>query len=211
MKFYGCKDIFNAGTGTPSIVIDWTMTELIRNPGIMSKVQAKIREVFKGKETIEESDVQKLKYLKLVLKESLRLHPSAPVVPRASREEVTVNGYNIPAGTKVWINSWAKQRDPTYWDNPESFEPERFEKCALDFTGADFEFLPFGAGKRMCPGITFAFANMELPLAQLLYHFNRKLPDGVDPKDLSMIEAFKLSAPRKDNLFLIATPYAASA
>ncbi|KAK6129779.1 hypothetical protein DH2020_036486 [Rehmannia glutinosa] len=200
-------DMFSAGTETSSTAIDWTMAELMRNPRVMAKAQAEVREIFKGNKTIEENDVQKLKYLKLVIKETLRLHPPVPILPRASREEREINGYTIPAKVKVLVNNWGMQRDPKYWKNPENFEPERFENQALDFVGGDFQYLPFGTGRRMCPGMTFGLASVELPLAQLLYSFNWKLPDGVKIEDLDMIENHGITASRKDNLFVVATPY----
>ncbi|KAL0447520.1 UNVERIFIED_CONTAM: Premnaspirodiene oxygenase [Sesamum latifolium] len=200
-------DMFSAGTDTSSTAIDWTMAELMRNPRVMAKAQAEVREVFKGSKIIQETDLQKLKYLKLVIRESLRLHPPVPLLPRASREERQISGYTIPAKVKVLVNNWAMQRDPEYWTNPETFEPERFENQALDFLGADFQFLPFGTGRRMCPGMTFALANVELPLAQLLYSFNWKLPNGVRAEDLDMIESPGITATRKAALFVVATPY----
>ncbi|KAK6129762.1 hypothetical protein DH2020_036499 [Rehmannia glutinosa] len=200
-------DMFSAGTETSSTAIDWTMAELIRNPIVMAKAQAEVRGIFKGNKIIEESDVQKLKYLKLIIKETLRLHPPVPILPRASREEREINGYTIPAKVKVLVNNWGMQRDPKYWTNPENFEPERFENQALDFVGGDFQYLPFGTGRRMCPGMTFGLASVELPLAQLLYSFNWKLPDGVKVEDLDMIENPGITASRKDNLFVVATPY----
>ncbi|KAK6116880.1 hypothetical protein DH2020_049371 [Rehmannia glutinosa] len=200
-------DIFVAGTETSSTTIDWTMAELMRNPRVMAKAQAEVREVFKGNKIIEENDVQKLKYLKLVIKETLRLHPPIPIILRASREEGEINGYTIPAKTKVFVNIWGMQRDPKYWTNPEDFEPERFENQALDFVGGDFEYIPFGTGKRMCPGMTFGLASVELPLAQLLYSFDWKLPDGGKPESLDMIENPGLTATRKNNLVVVPKSY----
>ncbi|KAK6129775.1 hypothetical protein DH2020_036482 [Rehmannia glutinosa] len=200
-------DMFSAGTETSSTTIDWTMAELMRNPRVMAKVQAEVREVFNGNKIIEENDVQKLKYLKLVIKETLRLHPALPIIPRASREEQEINGYTIPSKVKVFVNVWEMQRDPKYWTNPEYFEPERFENLAVDFVGSDFQYLPFGAGKKMCPGMTFGLASVELPLAQLLYNFNWKLPDGGKPESLDMIENPGLTATRKNNLFVVPTLY----
>ncbi|KAL0297340.1 UNVERIFIED_CONTAM: Premnaspirodiene oxygenase [Sesamum radiatum] len=199
-------DMFSAGTDTSSTAIDWTMAELMRNPRVMAKAQAEVREVFKGSKIIEEADVQKLKYLKLVIREALRLHPPVPILPRASREEREISGYTIPAKVRVLVNNWAMQRDPKYWSNPESFEPERFENESLDFLGGDFQYLPFGSGRRMCPGMTFAMASVELPLAQLLYSFNWKLPNGVRAEDLDMIESPGITATRKEDLFVVATP-----
>ncbi|KAK6158887.1 hypothetical protein DH2020_006201 [Rehmannia glutinosa] len=200
-------DMFSAGTETSSTVLDWTMAELIRNPSVMAKAQAEIREAFKGKNTIEENDVQALKYLKLVIKESFRLHPPIPLLPRACREECKANGYSIPLKSKVMINIWSMGRDPEYWAEPKSFRPERFENSSIDFLGNNFEFIPFGAGKRFCPGMNFGLANVELPLAQLLYHFDWKMPKGMSPDDVDMTEVEGIAAPRKNDLFLVPIIY----
>ncbi|KAK6137134.1 hypothetical protein DH2020_029127 [Rehmannia glutinosa] len=200
-------DIFAAGTETSSTTIDWIMAELIRNPGVMFKVQTEIREKFKGSTTIGEADVQKLKYLKLVIKEGLRLHAPIPLIPRVSRQDTEIDGCLIPARAKVLVNAWAIGRDPQIWTNPEKFEPERFDNNPTDFAGNHFEYIPFGAGKRMCPGMTFGLASVELPLAHLLYNFDWKLPAGMSPKDLDMIERPAITAARRQNLELVATPY----
>jgi cytochrome P450 len=198
-------DMFSAGTETSSTTIDWAMAELMRNPRVMAKVQAEIRESFKGKTSIEESDVQALKYLKLVIKETFRLHPPIPLLPRACRDECVVDGYTIPLKSKVMINIWSMGRDPEYWPEPESFKPERFENSSVDFLGNHFEFIPFGAGRRICPGMTFGLANVELPLAQLLYHFDWKMPKGMRPDDIDMSEAEGIAVSRKNGLILVPT------
>ncbi|KAL0323918.1 UNVERIFIED_CONTAM: cytochrome [Sesamum calycinum] len=203
-------DMFSAGTETSSTTIDWAMAELMRNPRVMAKVQAEVREAFKGKRTVEESDVQALKYLKLVIKETFRLHPPIPLLPRACRDECKVNGYTIPLKSKVMINIWAMGRDPEYWQQPETFQPERFDNSSIDFLGNNFEYIPFGAGRRICPGMNFGLANVELPLAQLLYHFDWKMPKGMSPDDIDMTEAEGIAVSRRNGLFLVPTIYSAS-
>ncbi|KAL0376904.1 UNVERIFIED_CONTAM: cytochrome [Sesamum calycinum] len=200
-------DMFSAGTETSSTTIDWAMAELMRNPGVMAKVQAEVRQAFKGKTRVEESDVQALKYLKLVIKETFRLHPPIPLLPRACRDECKVNGYSIPLKSKVMINIWAMGRDPEYWHQPETFQPERFENSSTDFLGNSFEYIPFGAGRRICPGMNFGLANVELPLAQLLYHFDWKMPTGMSADDIDMTEAEGIAVSRKNGLFLVPTVY----
>ncbi|XP_049395444.1 premnaspirodiene oxygenase-like [Solanum stenotomum] len=202
-------DIFVAGTETSSTTIDWAMVEIMRNPNVLSKAQAEVRNAFRGKETFDENDIEELKYLKLVVKESFRLHPPLPLLlPRECREEVDINGYTIPLKTKVMVNAWAIGRDPKYWDDAESFKPERFEQSSVDFAGNNFEFLPFGSGRRICPGISFGLANVFFPLAKLLYHFDWKLPIGINPSDhLDLTESAGASCGRKNNLYLIATPH----
>ncbi|OVA20301.1 Cytochrome P450 [Macleaya cordata] len=201
-------DIFTAGTDTSSTTIDWVMSELVKNPRVMEKVQAEVRQVFDRKELIDEMDIHKLDYLKLVIKETLRLHPAAPfLLPRECRERCEIDGYVIPMKTRVIVNAWAIGRDPKHWGNDaEKFEPERFDGGSVDFKGTNFEYIPFGAGRRMCPGLSYAIANIELPLAQLLYHFNWKLSNGINPKDLDMSESFGASVRRKNDLYLIPIP-----
>ncbi|KAL7159486.1 hypothetical protein ABFS83_01G030000 [Erythranthe nasuta] len=201
-------DMFSAGTETSSTTMDWAMAELMRNPRVMAKVQAEIREALKGKTTVEESDIQGLKYLKLVVKETFRLHPPIPLLPRACREEgVKVNGYSIPINSKVMVNIWSMGRDPQYWDKPESFEPERFQNSTVDFQGNSFEYLPFGAGRRICPGMNFGLANTELPLAQILYHFDWSLPEGMTRGGIDMTEQEGIAVSRKNGLVLVPTLY----
>ncbi|KAF8663156.1 hypothetical protein HU200_055757 [Digitaria exilis] len=144
-----------------------------------------------------------MKYLKLVIKETLRLHPAAPLlIPRESRESCKVLGYDVPKGTWVLVNAWAIGRDPKYWEDAEEFKPDRFEPGAVDYKGMNFEYIPFGAGRRICPGILFAQANMELVLASLLYHFDWKVEGGLEPTKLDMSEQMALTIKRKNDLRL---------
>ncbi|GJN20726.1 hypothetical protein PR202_gb08137 [Eleusine coracana subsp. coracana] len=181
------------------------MTELVRHPAVMAKVQAEVREAFKGRTTLNEDDIAgaDLSYFRLVIKETLRLHPPAPfLLPRQTRETCRVMGYDIPQGTAVFVNAWAIARHPKYWDDAEEFRPERFEKNNLDYKGTNFEYLPFGAGRRMCPGTNLGLSNMDLALASLLYHFDWKLPNGMEPKDVDVWESVGLIATKKTSLML---------
>ncbi|XP_062215626.1 premnaspirodiene oxygenase-like [Phragmites australis] len=205
-------DMFAGGTGTSGSAMEWGMSELVRNPAVMKKLQGQIREAFRGKAVVTEGDLQasNLQYLKLVIKEALRLHPPAPLlVPRESIDVCELEGYTIPAKSRVVINAWAIGRDPKYWDDPEEFKPERFEDGARDFTGSSYEFLPFGSGRRMCPGFNYGLASMELALAGLLYHFDWSLPEGV--KEVDMAEAPGLGVRRRTPLILCATPFVPAA
>ncbi|KAM4077682.1 hypothetical protein ACJW30_12G157700 [Castanea mollissima] len=204
-------DMFAAGTDTSSTVIDWAMSEMMRQPRVLEKAQAEIRRAFNGKKQFHEKDIQNLSYLKLVIKETLRLHPPvAMLLPRECREPCEIDGYEIPLKTKVIVNAWAIGRDPALWHDAESFIPERFANSSIDFNGTHLEYIPFGAGRRMCPGITFGMVNVELPLAQLLYHFDWELPGRMRPEDLDMTEFFGAVVRRKNNLYLVAAPYSPS-
>ncbi|KAF6173016.1 hypothetical protein GIB67_006392 [Kingdonia uniflora] len=201
-------DMFEGGTDTVCIAIEWAMTELIRHPHIMKEVQEEIREIMKFKPKVEESDLNKIQHsLQLVIKETLRLHPPISVFIRESLENTKIQGYNIPAKTRVIINAWAIGRDPVSWEDPEEFRPKRFLNSTIDYKGRDFELTPFGAGKRGCPAIMFTIANVELALANLLYQFDWTLPGGLSGEKLDMAETFGVSVHKKDPLVLIATPY----
>ncbi|KAG2377235.1 Cytochrome P450 [Vigna angularis] len=197
-------NIFAAGGETTATTIDWAMAEMIRNPRVMKRAQAEVREVFKMNGRVDETCINEMKYLKLVIKETLRLHPPAPLLlPRECGQTCEIDGYHIPVKSKVIVNAWAIGRDPNYWSDPERFYPERFIDSCVDYKGNDFEFIPFGAGRRICPGITFGLMNVELTLALLLYHFDWKLPNGMKAEELDMTEQFGLTVRRKNGLFLI--------
>ncbi|KAJ4724223.1 Cytochrome P450 [Melia azedarach] len=196
------------GTETSSTTIEWAMAEMLKNPRVMEKAQTEVRNVFDKKGNVDEIGLDQLQYLKLIIKETLRLHTPVPLLmPRECRESCKIWGYDIPKGTKVIVNAWAIARDPSYWNEAERFYPERFLDSSIDYKGTDFEFIPFGAGRRICPGITFGLANVELALAQLLYHFNWKLPNGITNNDLDMTENFGAAVSRKNHLYLIPVPY----
>ncbi|XP_030527512.2 desmethyl-deoxy-podophyllotoxin synthase-like [Rhodamnia argentea] len=199
-------EIFAAGTDPSSTTIDWAFSEMLRNPRVMEKAQAEVRSILQGKTQVREQDIQGLEYLKLVVKETLRMHPPAPLLTRESREACVINGYEIPKKTKIVINAYAVGRDPEFWTDPESFVPERFLNSSVDFRGLSFEYIPFGGGRRMCPGINFGLANIELPLAQLLYHFDWSLADGIKAQDLDMSETFGVTSRRKNPLIVVAEP-----
>ncbi|KAK3199956.1 hypothetical protein Dsin_023371 [Dipteronia sinensis] len=200
-------DVFIGGTDTSSSTLEWAVSEMLKNPRVLEKAQAEVRQVFDRKGNVDEARLHELEYLKLVIKETFRLHPPAPLIPRECRESCKIDGYDIPVGSKVIINTWAIGRDPNYWTEPENFYPERFLGSSIDYKGANFELIPFGAGRRMCPGLSFATSNVELALAQLLYHFNWKLPNGTKNEDLDMTENFGLAVKRKNDLYLIPIPY----
>ncbi|XP_074562471.1 alpha-humulene 10-hydroxylase-like, partial [Curcuma longa] len=204
-------DVFTGGTETSSTVVEWTMSELIRNPTVMTKAQAEVREAMMRRTSRDfgEEVIGELHYLKLVIKESLRLHPPIPLlVPRVAKEACQVLDYEVPAGTRVVINAWALGRDPLYWGgDAEQFRPERFEDSEVDYKGSHLEFVPFGAGRRICPGMAFGMATVELALAQLLFHFGWELPGGGEvntaAEELDMAEAFGASVVRKEELRLV--------
>ncbi|KAK4479067.1 hypothetical protein RD792_014578 [Penstemon davidsonii] len=197
--------IFAGGTDTTTATLVWAMTELLWHPIVMNKLQNEIREILRDKHDINDKDLENMHYLKAVVKETLRYHTTAPLYPREAREDTKVMGYEVASGTMVLINAWAIGRDPAYWDEPEKFKPERFLNSSIDFMGLDFQLLPFGAGRRRCPGIKFAIAQVELVLANLLQKFEWELPQGIKPQDLDTIELHGSTIHRKNPLFAVAT------
>ncbi|XP_057811493.1 cytochrome P450 71AP13-like [Salvia miltiorrhiza] len=201
-------DMFAAGTDTTFISLDWSMTELLTHPKILQKVQSEVRNVVGAKQLVSEAHLPHLHYMKALIKEVWRLHPPAPVLlPRESMAEIAINGHTIPAKTRVFINAWAVGRDPECWENPDEFEPERFLNSEIDFRGQDFELIPFGAGRRSCPAITFGAATVEMGLAQLLHSFDWELPPRVQPHHLDMTEVFGITMHRKSPLLVVAKPH----
>ncbi|CAI0409982.1 unnamed protein product [Linum tenue] len=199
------QDIFSAGSETSATTMEWAMAELMKNPRVMEKAQAELRRAFNRKTRIEESDLHNhdLSYLRSVVKETLRMHPPGPLLPRESVEACEVGGYHIPAKAKILINAYAIGRDPETWVDPDCFRPERFEGSVVDFRGTNFELIPFGGGRRICPGISFATANIDLALAQMLYHFDWKFPEGMTHEEMDMSEIFGITARKKHNLHLV--------
>ncbi|CAN6822409.1 unnamed protein product [Brassica oleracea] len=146
---------------------------LLRHPECLSRLQEEVRTICKEKSSVLEEDIQDMNYLKAVIKETLRLHPPLPLmVPHESTHDVRLRDYRIPAGTQVTINAWAIGRDVATWGpDAEEFRPERHLHSSVDFRGQDFELIPFGAGRRICPAISFAVVLNEVVLANLVHQF----------------------------------------
>lgn len=205
------SDIFGAGSDTTFTTLEWAMSELIKNPQVMKKAQAEVRSVYNEKGYVDEASLHKLKYLKSVITETLRLHAPIPLLlPRQCSEKCEINGYEIPAKSKVIVNAWSICRDSRYWIEAEKFFPERFIDSSVDYKGVDFQFIPFGAGRRMCPGMTSGIASLEISLANLLFHFDWRMPNGNNADDLDMDESFGLAVRRKHDLRLVPTAYHSS-
>ncbi|KAH6778587.1 hypothetical protein C2S51_009899 [Perilla frutescens var. frutescens] len=198
-------DMLGAGSETSATTIDWAMAEMMKNPNVLAKAQDEVRQVFdKEKGFVGESLVYKLEYLKAVVKETLRLHPPLPLLlPRKCGQTCQINGYHIPIETKIIVNAWAINRDPKYWENSDCFQPERFLDSSVDYKGNNFEYIPFGAGRRMCPGIAFGIANVELPIAMFLYHFDWKLGGGIEREEMDMGDGLGVTARREKDLCVI--------
>lgn len=191
------------GTETSSNTVEFIMAELLNKPHIACKAQEELDTVVGKDNTVEEWHISKLPYLQAIVKESLRLHPPAPLlVPRCPSEDSTIGGFRIPRGSRVYINIWAIHRDPTLWENPTDFYPERFVNREMDYNGTDFSYLPFGSGKRMCAGMAMAERMVMYLLATLLHSFDWELPEG---EELDLSEKFGIVMKKKVPLIAIPT------
>ncbi|QHN79093.1 hypothetical protein S83_067641 [Arachis hypogaea] len=191
-------DLFIAGSDTSGSTIEWAMAELLHNPETMQKARKELNQVIgTTNNEVKESDIPKLEYIQAIVKETLRLHPPVPLLlPYVAGNDVEVGGYTIHKGDQVLINAWSIGRDPQFWDDPMVFQPERFLGSKIDFKGRDFEFLPFGAGRRICPGLALANRMITLAVAALVHSFEWKLPEGVTPESLDMTEQYGITLKR---------------
>lgn len=201
------QDLIAGGTESSAVTVEWAMSELLRKPEIITKATKELDQVVGKERWVLEKDIQNLPYIRAIAKETMRLHPVAPMlVPRMSREDVQIQGYDIPKGTCVLVNTFTSQRDPQIYESPQEFFPERFIGKNIEVKGQDFELLPFGSGRRMCPGYSLGLKVIESSLANLLHGFAWKLPGDMKPRDLDMLEIFGLSNPKKIPLVACAEP-----
>ncbi|XP_010426321.1 PREDICTED: cytochrome P450 71A22-like [Camelina sativa] len=200
-------DVVVGGTDTSYALLEWAMTELLRHPDCMNRLQEEVRTICKGKSSVPEEDIQDMNYLKAVIKETMRLHPPIPLMfPHESTEDVRVRDYNIPAGTQVMINVWAIGRDAASWGpDAEEFRPERHLNSYVDFRGQNFELIPFGAGRRICPAISFAVVLIEVVLANLVHQCDWRLPDEYTEDQTSVAESTGMAIHRLFPLYAIAS------
>ncbi|KAL1331436.1 geraniol 8-hydroxylase [Arachis hypogaea] len=199
-------DLFVAGTDTTSSTIEWAMSELLCNPEKLEKVRKELQQVI-GKDEqqqFEESHITKLPYLRAVVKETFRLHPPIPLlVPHKSEDNVEICGFMVPKDAQILVNVWAMGRDSSIWRNPNEFSPERFLENDVDFKGQDFELIPFGAGRRICPGLPLASRTIHIVLASLLYNYDWKLANGKKKEDIDMTETYGITLHKAQPLQVI--------
>jgi cytochrome P450 len=192
------QDLIAGGTESSAITVEWAMSEILKKPEVFAKATEELDHVVGRNRWVSEEDIMSLPYVDAIVKETMRLHPVAPMLaPRLSRKDVSVDGYDIPVGTRVLVCMWSIVRDPVLWDSPEEFMPERFLGSKIDVKGQDFELLPFGSGRRMCPGYNLGLKVIQVSLANLLHGFAWRPPDGMAMEELSMEEIFGMSTPRK--------------
>ncbi|XP_050229047.1 3,9-dihydroxypterocarpan 6A-monooxygenase-like [Mercurialis annua] len=191
-------DIFTAGTDTSAITTEWALAELINHPEIMNKARQEIDSVIGMNRLVQESDITNLPYVQAIVKETLRLHPTGPMTVRESTEDCVINGYEIPARTRLFVNIWALGRDPNYWENPLDFVPERFMNVEVNVRGQHFHYLPFGSGRRGCPGTSLALQMVQSSLAAMIQCFDWKVDGSVD-----MEEGPGITLPRANPLICV--------
>ncbi|KAI6696957.1 hypothetical protein NL676_017076 [Syzygium grande] len=200
-------DMITAGMDTTAISVEWAMAELIKNPRVQQKAQEELDRVIGFERVMTESDFSSLPYLQSVAKEALRLHPPTPLMlPHRSNTHVKIGGYDIPKGSNVHVNVWAIARDPDVWKSPLEFRPERFLEEDVDMKGHDFRLLPFGAGRRVCPGAQLGINLVTSMLGHLLHHFVWSPPQGTKPEEISMSENPGLVTYMATPLQAVATP-----
>ncbi|XP_010325462.2 flavonoid 3'-monooxygenase CYP75B137-like isoform X3 [Solanum lycopersicum] len=197
-------DMVVGGTETSANTVEFAMTEIMNKPDVLRKLQQEVDTVVGKDNIVEESHIQHLPYLYAVMKEVLRLYPAVPLlVPHCPSETVTVGGYAVPKGSSVFVNVWAIHRDPSIWENPTEFHPERFMENKWDFSGNDLTYFPFGSGRRICVGLAMAERMFMYSLASLIHSFDWKLPEG---ETLDFTEKFVLVLKKKMPLVAIPTP-----
>ncbi|XP_030502978.2 (S)-N-methylcoclaurine 3'-hydroxylase isozyme 1 [Cannabis sativa] len=197
-------ELFGAGTETSSSMVEWTMAELIKNPRCMKIVQEELAREIGQDKAVKDSDLPKLTYLQACVKETLRLHPAGPLLlPHRAIETCTVMNYTIPKGSQILVNVWAIGRDPSLWEDACVFKPERFVNSCLDFKGNDFEYFPFGSGRRMCPGMPMAAKHIPLIVAAFIHSFDWSLPQGKTLNDIDMSEKYGIAMRMEKTLLLV--------
>ncbi|KAL4289167.1 hypothetical protein AHAS_Ahas19G0359100 [Arachis hypogaea] len=201
-------EIFMAGSETTSSTIEWALTELLCNRNCLMKVKSELNRVVGTARELEESDIEKLPYLQAVVKETLRLHPPIPLlVPRRAIQDTKFMGYYIPKDTQVFVNAWAIGRDPDVWKDPLTFKPERFIFCdggsKVDYKGQHYEFIPFGAGRRMCAGVPLAHRVLHLVLGSLLHRFDWELDSHVTPSTMDMRDKLGITMRKLEPLLAV--------
>ncbi|CAI0424899.1 unnamed protein product [Linum tenue] len=203
------KDMIAAATDTSAVTNEWAMAEVIKNPNVLRKIQEEIDSVVGRERMVKESDLTHLNYLRCVVRETFRMHPAGPLlIPHESLRPTTIQGFHIPAQTRVFINTHALGRNRKIWADVDEFRPERHwpaDGSRVEIShGADFKILPFSAGKRKCPGAPLGVTLVLMALARLFHCFNWTPPDGETTIDTT--EVYGMTMPKARPLLAVATP-----
>ncbi|KAK3025221.1 hypothetical protein RJ639_044569 [Escallonia herrerae] len=204
----GFDVLLTGSSDTSTVTLTWALALLLNNNHVLKKARAELDIHVGRKRQVQESDLKNLVYLQAIIKETLRLHPPSVLLPaRESMEDCVVGGYNIPKGTRLVVNLRKIHRDPSVWPDPSEFQPERFltSHKDVDVRGQHFELIPFGSGRRICPGITLALQVVHFILASLIHGFEiKKLSD--EPVD--MTESFGLTNMKATRFIMFTSPHA---
>lgn len=194
-----------AGSDTTSTTMTWILAMLMKNPHALKRAQEEIDHHVGRDKSVEARDIKNLTYLQAIFKETLRLYPPGPLlVPHEAGEDCYIRGYFVPKGKRVFANVWKLHRDPSLWSEPETFSPERFINDNGElYEGHNFEYLPFGSGRRACPGSTFAIQVSLMTLARLLQGFDLEVPID-EPVDLK--EGLGITLPKLTPLQIVLSP-----
>ncbi|XP_038716474.1 cytochrome P450 CYP82D47-like [Tripterygium wilfordii] len=182
-----CLALMLAASDTTLVTLTWALSLLLNNRDVLYKAQQELESHIGREKPVNESDTKSLVYIEAIIKETFRMYPAAPLlIPHESMEDCTVAGYHIPAGTQLILDAWKIHHDPLVWEDPHEFRPERFLTTHkdVDVKGQNFELIPFGSGRRMCPGVLFALQVLRLTLANLLHGFDFETPNG-EPVDMT--------------------------
>ncbi|KAI6697966.1 hypothetical protein NL676_018085 [Syzygium grande] len=182
------------------------MAELLRNSEKLLKAQTELHEVIGKGNQMEEVDIPRLRYLQAIVKETFQLHPPFPFLPAKPEADTQIGSFTIPKAAQVLINAWAIGRDPSVWVNPNEFVPEGFLGSDIDLPGKNFKLVPFGGGRRICPGLPLATRMLHLILGSLINAFNWRLEDGVTPENMNVEDKFGISVQRAQPLKVVALP-----
>ncbi|KAL0360001.1 UNVERIFIED_CONTAM: Trimethyltridecatetraene synthase [Sesamum radiatum] len=201
------QNLLVGATDTSATTIEWAIHEILKHPQTIKKAKEELDMVIGRNRWVERKDYSQLPYIDAVIMESMRLHPLATLLaPHYAMDDCKVAGYDIAKGTTVFINTWSIGRDPNSWDSPLEFLPERFLNKEIDIKGSNFAMLPFGSGRRRCPGYSLGLRVVRTTLANLLHGFEFKLVEGMNPKDISMEEEYGLTTHPKNPLSIILEP-----
>ncbi|XP_030523113.1 xanthotoxin 5-hydroxylase CYP82C4-like [Rhodamnia argentea] len=201
-----CLSVILGGNDTTVLTLTWALSLLLNNHHSLERAQDELDVQVGEHRQVEESDIKNLTYLQAIVKETLRLYPVLPLsVQREAMEDCTVAGFHVPAGTRLMVNLWKLQRDPRIWSRASDFQPERFltDHVHVDVRGHSFEYIPFGSGRRMCPGVSFGLQVVQLILARLLHAFKLERISG---SEVDMSESPGLTMPRATPLEVVLTP-----
>ncbi|MBA0611507.1 hypothetical protein Godav_012190 [Gossypium davidsonii] len=197
-------DLVVGAIETTTSTLEWAMAELLQNPKVLQEARGELKQIIGEGNLVEESNITCLPYLQAIVKETMRLHPSFPLLlPRKAEADIEIHSFVIPKGTQLLINAWAIGRDPKFWEEPDLFRPERFIRSEMDVKGRDFGLIPFGGGRRICPGLPLAIRMLHLMLGGLIHSFDWKLENNITPESLDMKDKYGLFLQKAQPLRII--------